>query len=47
MKIYSTRHGQTDYNKDEIILGVTDIPLNETGIIQAEILADEIKNILK
>ena len=45
MKIYSTRHGQTDYNKDEIILGVTDIPLNETGIIQAEILADEIKNI--
>lgn len=45
MKIYSTRHGQTDYNKDEIILGVTDIPLNKTGIKQAEILADEIKKI--
>lgn len=45
MKIYSTRHGQTNYNKDELILGITDIPLNETGIEQAEKLADEIKNI--
>ena len=45
MKIYSTRHGQTDYNKNEMILGITDIPLNETGIAQAEKLADEVKNI--
>ncbi|MDE5936643.1 MAG: histidine phosphatase family protein [Ruminococcus sp.] len=45
MKIYSTRHGQTDYNKDEIVLGITDVPLNETGMRQAEMLADEIKKI--
>lgn len=45
MKIYSTRHGQTDYNKQELILGITDIPLNETGILQADKLADEINNI--
>ena len=40
MKLYVTRHGQTDYNKDEIILGVTDLPLNETGLAQAAELAE-------
>lgn len=43
LKIYSTRHGQTDYNKDEIILGTTDIELNETGLKQAAELAERIK----
>lgn len=45
MKIYSTRHGQTDFNKNELILGITDIPLNETGIAQAQELAVEIAEI--
>ena len=36
MKIYSARHGQTDYNKEDLILGVTDLPLNSTGLAQAE-----------
>ena len=45
MKIYSTRHGQTDYNKQELILGTTDIPLNETGEKQAIQLAEEIEKI--
>ncbi len=45
MKIYSTRHGQTDYNKQELILGITDIPLNETGEKQAIQLAEEIEKI--
>lgn len=45
MKIYSTRHGQTDYNKQELILGITDIPLNETGAVQAHQLAKEIEKI--
>lgn len=40
MKLYVTRHGQTDYNKDEIILGTTDLPLNETGLAQARELAE-------
>lgn len=43
MKIYSTRHGQTDYNKNDLILGTTDIELNETGLKQAHELAEEIK----
>ena len=42
MKIYSTRHGQTDYNRDELILGTTDLELNETGLAQAEELAEKV-----
>lgn len=45
MKIYSTRHGQTDYNRDEIILGTTDIPLNETGMKQAADLAEAVEKL--
>lgn len=42
MIIYSTRHGQTDYNKEDWILGTTDLPLNETGKAQAAELAERI-----
>ena len=42
MKIYSTRHGETAYNKEGRVLGVTDLPLNETGITQAAGLAEHI-----
>lgn len=45
MKIYSTRHGQTAYNKQEIILGTTNIALDETGVMQAEMLAERIKKL--
>ena len=42
MRIYSTRHGQTSYNKQEIIMGTTDIDLDSTGEQQAEALAERI-----
>ncbi|MDE6092920.1 MAG: histidine phosphatase family protein [Ruminococcus sp.] len=42
MKIYSTRHGQTDFNKRDVVLGTTDIELNETGLAQAEQLAEKV-----
>lgn len=45
MKIYSTRHGQTDFNKNEFILGTMDIPLNETGLVQAEKLAEAVEKL--
>lgn len=35
MKLYLTRHGETDWNKQLIIQGITDNPLNEIGLNQA------------
>ena len=35
MKIYLVRHGQTDLNKNCLMQGRTDQPLNETGFAQA------------
>lgn len=36
MKVYIIRHGQTDWNVQRKMQGVTDIELNETGMSQAE-----------
>lgn len=44
MKLYLVRHGQTDWNMLDKKQGRTDVPLNETGIKQAEKLRDEIGN---
>ena len=46
MKIWVTRHGQTDYNKANIMQGRCDIPLNEMGVAQAQSarkLVDDVK----
>lgn len=39
MKLYLTRHGETDWNRENRVLGRTDIPLNQTGLQQAETAA--------
>lgn len=36
MKLYITRHGETDWNKQMIIQGTTDNPLNQRGVEQAQ-----------
>jgi len=38
------RHGQTYWNKNGIMHGQYDIPLNDTGIKQAKKVSDELKN---
>ena len=35
MKFYVTRHGQTAWNRENLVCGITDLPLDETGREQA------------
>lgn len=42
MKIYFTRHGETEWNKKDIICGVTELHLSESGIAMAKKLAEDI-----
>ena len=36
MRVYILRHGQTDKNKEKVLQGRSDLPLNEEGRQQAE-----------
>ncbi len=44
VRIYLTRHGQTNYNLEERMQGHIDAALNSEGIKQAEALAKRIQN---
>ena len=41
MKLYVARHGQTQWNVDNKVCGVTDVPLTDVGLEQACRLAEE------
>lgn len=43
-EIVLIRHGETDSNVKGTYLGWTDVPLNETGLMQAAIAKDKLKN---
>jgi len=45
MKLYLTRHGQTDWNQRRIIQGKTDIALNDIGREQARITRDALADV--
>ena len=36
MRVYILRHGQTDKNKQNVLQGRSDLPMNEAGLHQAE-----------
>ena len=44
MRVLIIRHGQTDWNKQSLLQGTKDIPLNEAGIKQAEEVREALKN---
>ena len=44
MKIYTVRHGQTEWNKKGLYQGKTDVPLNEDGKKQAMLVKEKLKD---
>lgn len=44
MRVLLIRHGQTDWNKLGLLQGTKDIPLNETGLAQAEMARESLVN---
>ena len=42
--IYMVRHGETSANATRMIQGQTDVPLNENGLLQADLVAARLKN---
>lgn len=45
IKLYIVRHGSTNWNDKGMLQGLSDIPINETGIKQVSITKDKLKNI--
>ena len=45
MKFYVTRHGQTQWNVENIVCGSTDLPLDETGLEQAHEAWEKLRNV--
>jgi broad specificity phosphatase PhoE len=43
--IYLVRHGQTAWNKEEVFRGRTDIPLDETGLREAELAGEYFRTV--
>ncbi len=42
---YFLRHGETDWNKNQVFMGGQDIPLNPLGRAQANLIHDQIKGL--
>ena len=44
-EIILARHGETEWNVEEVFRGRIDIELNETGMKQAELLAEYLRDV--
>lgn len=42
--LYVVRHGEVEWNKENKVCGLTDQPLTEKGLLQAQQLADKLEN---
>ena len=45
MKLYILRHGETDWNKNKLLQGKSDVPLNDKGRELAKASAEGMKDI--
>ena len=45
MALYVTRHGETPWNTANRVCGLADIPLTDQGVLQAMVLAEEVKDL--
>lgn len=43
--LYVVRHGETEYNRQGLLMGQKDVGLNERGIVQANELCEKVKNL--
>ena len=43
MRLFVTRHGETDWNSRNLICGVSEVDLSPSGISQAKALAERLK----
>lgn len=45
MRIYLLRHGETEYNRKGLFYGVTDVPLNQTGVEQSRVIQEKLADL--
>ncbi|MGQ9632156.1 MAG: histidine phosphatase family protein [bacterium] len=43
-KVFLVRHGETDWNREEVFRGRIDVPLNERGLAQARALGEALRS---